>query len=139
MKKLLKALSVLELLIGILCIAVAIAGLVMGDIIEGAAELPIEQQAVTVVKVAAVLGLISGVFNLGCGLCGLKGAGGDKAKLSMAVKLGWIGLLAAVVSGVLMLVGDATVERICSAVCSIIVPVLFLVSAKGTKDLQADI
>ena len=81
----------------------------------------------------AVLGLISAVFNFGCGWCGLKGAKGEPKSLSAAVKLGWIELIAALVSGVLTLFGDADAERICTVAASSIVPILFLVSAKNVK------
>lgn len=135
MKKLLKVLSVLEILIGIGCAIVAIAGLLMGGLAGVGAEQPLEQQAVTMVKVSSVLGLVSAVFNFLCGSCGLRGtAPGNEGALSAAVKLGWIGLIAAVASAVMTLVGDVSVERIISAVCSSLVPVLFLISAKSVRD-----
>jgi len=131
----LKVLSVLELLIGIGCGAIAVAGLLASGLISGAATLPLEQQAVTLIKVSAIFGLISAVFNFFCGFCGLKGAApGNERKLSAAVKLGWLGLIAAVVSAALMLVGDLTVERALSALCSSVVPLLFLISAKSVRD-----
>jgi len=135
MRSLLKVLSVLEMLIGIGCGIVAVAGLLAGGLISGAAALPAEQQAVTLIKVSAALGLASALFNFFCGFCGLKGsAPGNERTLSAAVKLGWLGLLAAVVSAALMLVGDLTVERAVSALCSSLVPILFLVSAKSVRN-----
>lgn len=134
MKKMLKVLSILELVIGILSLVVGIATLALGGFMDSAVNLPAEQQALVSMKVSAVLGLISGVFNLGCGFFGLKGANGDQGKLSTAVKLGWIGLIAALVSGVLALAGDTTIDRVITAVCSSVVPVLFLISAKSMKN-----
>lgn len=138
MKKRLKGLSVLQIIIGILCVVVGIATLIMGNLMDGLAKLPAEQQALVSMKVSAVLGLISAVFNLSCGWCGLKGAKGDKKSLSVAVKLGWVGLIAAVVSGVLTLFGDAEIDRICTVLASSVVPVMFLISAKSvSRDLES--
>lgn len=76
------------------------------------------------------------VFNFCCGWCGLKGLKGNKNSLSMAVKLGWIGLIAALVSGVLTLFGDVSMERVSTVASSSIVPILFLISAKSvSRDL----
>lgn len=133
MRKLLKGLSVLQIIIGVLCAVVAIATLVLGDLMDGHVTLPAQQQALTAMKVSAVLGLVSAVFNFSCGWCGLKGGKGNKKSLSMAVKLGWLGLIAAVVSGVLALIGDADLDRICSVAASSIVPVLFLLSARSVN------
>lgn len=138
MKKLLKGLSVLEIVIGVLGIVVGIAALAVGGLMGAAAELPIEQQATVAMNVSAVLCIISGIFNLACGICGLKGAKGDIKKLNAAVVLGWIGLISAVVSAVLTLVGDASIERICSTIFSSVVPVLFLISATSVKKESAD-
>jgi len=135
MRGLLKILSVLEMLIGIGCGIVAVAGLVASGLISDAATLPLEQQAVTLIRVSAIFGLLSAVFNFACGFCGLKGATpGNEGPLSAAVKLGWLGLIAAVASAVLMLVGDLTVGRALSALCSCVLPVLFLISAKSVRD-----
>lgn len=133
MKKLLKVLSILELIIGILGLIVSILALTAGGLISGVAELPVEQEVAIVMIVSAVMGLISGAFNCGCGICGLKGANGNVGKISAAVVLGWIGLISAVISGVLTLFGDVSAGRITSAICGIIVPVLFLISAKSVK------
>lgn len=43
MKKVLKGLSVLQIVIGVLCAVVAIAALTVGDLISGAVKLPSEQ------------------------------------------------------------------------------------------------
>lgn len=133
MKKLFKGLSVLEIVLGILCAVVGIATLLLGNFMDGAVEMPAEQQALVSMKVSAVLGLISAVFNFGCGYFGLKGAGGNQDKLAVAVKLGWIGFIAAIVSAALALIGDAGIDRICTAVCSSIVPILFLISVRSVK------
>lgn len=136
MKKMLKGLSILQIIIGVLCVIVGVVTLIMGNLMNSLAELPAEQQALTAMKVSAVLGLISAVFNLCCGWYGLKGEKGNKKSLSIAVKLGWIGLIAALISGVLILFGDAGIERVCTVVSSSIVPILFLISAKSvSKDL----
>lgn len=134
MKKMLKGLSILELVIGILSLVVGIAALALGGLMDSAVSVPAEQQALVSMKVSAVLGIISGLFNLECGIFGLKGANGDQGKLSAAVKFGWIGLIAALVSGVLTLAGDVSADRIITAVCSSIVPVLFLISARSVKN-----
>ena len=131
MRKLLKGLSVLQIVIGILCAVVGIVDLVIGDLMSSLAKLPAEQQALTAMRVSAVLGLISAVFNFNCGWCGLKGEKGNKKSLSRAVKLGWLGLVAAVVSGVLTVFGDMNFERVCTVVASSVVPILFLVSVKS--------
>lgn len=136
MRKMLKGLSVLQIIIGILCAVVGIATLILGSFMGGAVKLPAEQQALTDMKVSAVLGLISAVFNFCCGWCGLKGEKGNQKSLSMAVKLGWIGLIAAVASGALTLFGDADIERVCTVVASSVVPVLFLISAKSVSREQ---
>lgn len=133
MKKMLKGLSVLEIIIGILAVIVAVGGLAMGGLMEGGAENGLQMQAVVTVKASAILGLISGLFNLGCGFCGFQGAGGNRGLLALAVILGWVGLLSALVSGVLLLFGSATADRIGTATASAIVPVLFLVSAMSVK------
>lgn len=133
MRKLLKVLSVLEIVIGLLCGVIAVAGLALGGLISGAAELPVEHQAVTLVKVSAVIGLLSSLFNLACGLNGLKGANGDARKLSHAVALGWVGLVAGAASAIMTIVGNVSVEQIFSAVSCIIVPALFLTSAKSVQ------
>ncbi|MCI8940932.1 MAG: hypothetical protein HFH12_13245 [Dorea sp.] len=67
MKKVLKGLSVLQIVIGVLCAVVAIAALTVGDLISGAVKLPSEQQALTAMKVSAALGLVSAAFNFGYG------------------------------------------------------------------------
>ncbi len=131
MRKMLKGLSILQIILGILCAVVGIAALIMGNLIGSLAEFPAEQQALVAMKVSAVLGLISAVFNLSCGWCGLKGAKGNKNSLSMAVKLGWLGMIAALVSGVLTLFGDVTIDRVCTVAASSIVPILFLAAARG--------
>lgn len=82
----------LQIIIGVLGIIVAIMTLGLGNFMNGAMETSAQQQALTSLKVAAVLGLLSSIFNFGCGYCGLKGAKGDRKKLSTAVKLGWLGL-----------------------------------------------
>ncbi len=133
MRKMLKGLSILQIIIGILGAAVGIASLTMGNLMDSLAKLPAEQQALTAMKVSAVLGLISAVFNFSCGWCGLKGEKGNKSSLSMAVKLGWIGLIAALVSGVLILFGDVDIERVSTVAASSIVPILFLISAKSVS------
>lgn len=136
MRKMLKGLSILQIIVAVLCVIVGAATLIIGNLMDSLAKLPAEQQALTAMKVSAVLGLISAVFNFCCGWCGLKGEKGDKKSLSKAVKLGWLGLIAALVSGVLTLFGDADIERVCTVVSSSIVPVLFLVSAKSvSRDL----
>lgn len=136
MRKMLKGLSILQIIIGILCAIVGIATLIMGNLMDGLAKLPAEQQALIGMEVSAVLGLISAVFNFCCGWCGLKGEKGDKKSLSRAVKLGWLGLIAALVSGGLTLFGDADIERVSTVIGSSVVPVLFLISAKSvSKDL----
>lgn len=134
LKKLLKVLSVLQIVIGILGIIVAAATLGLGKFMNEAVETSVQQQALTSLKVSAVLGLLSSIFDFGCGYCGLKGSRGDRKKLSAAVKLGWLGLAAALVSGVLVLYGDATANRIYMVASSCVVPVLFLISAKSVKN-----
>ena len=62
-KKLLKGLSVLEIVLGILCAVVGIATLLLGNFMDGVVKMPAEQQALVSMKVSAVLGLISAVFN----------------------------------------------------------------------------
>ncbi len=132
-RKLLKGLSILQIIIAILCVVVGIATLLLGNLMNDMVTLPAEQQALVSMKVSAVLGLISAVFNFSCGWCGLKGAKGNKKSLSIAVKLGWLGLIAAVISGALTLFGDADMERVSTAVASSVVPVLFLISAKSVN------
>lgn len=131
MRKMLKGLSILQIIIGILCAAVGIITLIMGNFMGNLANLPAEQQALS-----AILGLVSAVFNFCCGWCGLKGEKGNKKSLSVSVKLGWLCLIAALVSGGLALFGDVNMQRVCTVVASSVVPVLFLVSAKSvSKDL----
>lgn len=134
MKKLLKVLSVLLIIIGILGILVAAATLGLGKFMNEAAETSAQQQALTSLKVSGGLGLISSIFDFGCGYCGLKGAGGNRKKLSAAVRLGWLGLAAALASGILVLYGDATANRIYMVASSCVVPVLFLISARSVKN-----
>lgn len=138
MKKILKGLSVLQIVIGILGMAVAIATLALGKLMDSEAEMTMQQQALTAMMVSAVLGMVSSVFNFGCGYCGLKGAGGNLKKLSAAIRMGWLGLAAAIVSGVLTLFGDVTIERVYMVAASSVVPVLFLVSAISVKDSYGD-
>lgn len=80
----------------------------------GGATLPVEEQAAVTVKLTAVLGLFSAVFNFSCGFCGLRGAkpGSERSLSAAAVKLGWLGLIAALVSAVFTLIGDVTRERV---------------------------
>lgn len=133
MRKMLKGLSILQIIIGMLCAVIGIAMLVLGNLMDSHAKLPAEQQALISMQVSAVLGLVSAVFNFSCGWCGLKGEKGEKNSLSAAVKLGWLGLIAAVVSGVLTLFGDADIGRIVTVASSSVVPVLFLISAKSVR------
>ncbi len=133
MRKMLKGLSVLQIVIGILCAVVGGVALALGGAMGGIAKLPEEQQALTGMKVSAVLGLFSAIFNFSCGWCGLKGAKGNECSLSLAVKLGWLGLIAAFVSGALALIGDAGADRIFTVAASSIVPVLFLISARSVS------
>lgn len=134
MKTALKILSVLEIIIGILAIVVCIATLVLGKALDGAVEQTAEVQALVSLKVSAILGGISGLFNLGCGVTGLRGAAGNRGQLSIAVLLGWVGLIIAVISGIMTLVGDVTASGLITALCSAVVPVLFLISAKSVKN-----
>lgn len=133
MRKMLKVLSVLEIVLGLLCGVIAVAGLALGGVIGGAAELPIEHQAAILVKVSSAVGLLSALFNLVCGFSGWKGANGDEKKLSRAVALGWLGLIAGAVSAVMIIVGNVSVDRIFSAIAGMIVPVLFLAAAKSVQ------
>lgn len=126
--------SVLLIIIGILGILVAAATLGLGKFMDEAVETSAQQQALILLKVSGVLGLLSSIFDFGCGYCGLKGARGDQKKLSAAVKLGWLGLAAALASGILVLYGDATANRIYMVASSCVVPVLFLISAKSVKN-----
>lgn len=133
MRKLLKVLSVLEMVLGLLCGVIAVAGMVLGGLIGGAAELPVEHQAVILVKVSSTVGLVSALFNMACGFSGWKGANGDEKKLSQAVALGWIGLIAGAVSAVMTIVGNVSADRTFSALAGMIVPALFLAAAKSVQ------
>lgn len=129
MKKMLKPLSILQLVVGVLAVIVGIMSLVLANALEGAAGQAPVGTALAAMRVSTVLGLCAGVFDLGCGFTGLKGAGGSRKMLFVAVTLGWIGLAAAAASGVMMLFGDFTLDRAVTAVCSAVVPVLFLLAA----------
>lgn len=133
MKKLLKGLSVLEVILGVLCAVVAVAGLAMGGLLQGGAELPIEREALSLVKVSAGFGLASALFNLAGGVCGLQGANGNAGRLSTAIKLGWVSVVFGVVTGAVSLVGNVGVDQVLSAVACVIVPILFLVAALGVR------
>ena len=76
MKKMLKGLSVLEIIIGILAVLAAVGGLAMGRLMEGGAENGLQMQAIITVKASAILGLISGLFNLDLDLVSIVDFGG---------------------------------------------------------------
>ena len=133
MRKMLKVLSVLEIVLGLLCGVIAVAGLALGGLIGGAAELSAEQQVVILVKVSSAVGLVSALFNLACGFSGWKGANGDEKKLSQTVVLGWVGLIAGAVSAVMTIAGNVSADRIFSALAGMIVPALFLAAAKSAQ------
>lgn len=136
MKKILKPLSILQLVVGVLAVIVGIMSLVLANALEGAAGQAPVGTALAAMRVSAVLGLCAGLFDLGCGFTGLKGAGGSRKMLSVAVTLGWIGLAAAAASGVMMLFGDFTPDRAVTAVCSAVVPVLFLLAAMDARKVR---
>ena len=136
MKKMLKPLSILQLVVGLLAVIVGIMSLVLANALEGAAGQAPVGTALAAMRVSTVLGLCAGVFDLGCGFTGLKGAGGSRKMLSVAVTLGWIGLAAAAASGVMMLFGDFTLDRAVTAVCSAVVPVLFLLAAIDARKVR---
>ncbi len=136
MKKMLKPLSILQLVVGVLAVIVGIMSLVLANALEGAAGQAPVGTALAAMRVSTVLGLCAGVFDLGCGFTGLKGAGGSRKMLSAAVTLGWIGLAAAAASGVMMLFGDFTLDRAVTAVCSAVVPVLFLLAAIDARKVR---
>lgn len=136
MKKMLKPLSILQLVVGVLAVIVGIMSLVLANALEGAAGQAPVGTALAAMRVSTVLGLCAGVFDLGCGFTGLKGAGGSRKMLSVAVTLGWIGLAAAAASGVMMLFGDFTLDRAVTAVCSAVVPVLFLLAAMDARKVR---
>ncbi|NBK77630.1 hypothetical protein D5272_03245 [bacterium D16-76] len=136
MKKMLKPLSILQLVVGVLAVIVGIMSLVLANALEGAAGQAPVGTALAAMRVSTVLGLCAGVFDLGCGFTGLKGAGGSRKMLSVAVTLGWIGLAAAAASGVMMLFGDFTLDRAVTAVCSAVVPVLFLLAAIDARKVR---
>lgn len=136
MKKMLKPLSILQLVVGVLAVIVGIMSLVLANALEGAAGQAPVGTALAAMRVSTVLGLCAGVFDLGCGFTGLKGAGGNRKMLSVAVTLGWIGLAAAAASGVMMLFGDFTLDRAVTAVCSAVVPVLFLLAAIDARKVR---
>lgn len=136
MKKMLKPLSILQLVVGVLAVIVGIMSLVLANALEGAAGQAPVGTALAAMRVSTVLGLCAGVFDLGCGFTGLKGAGGSLKMLSVAVTLGWIGLAAAAASGVMMLFGDFTLDRAVTAVCSAVVPVLFLLAAMDARKVR---
>lgn len=136
MKKMLKPLSILQLVVGVLAVIVGIMSLVLANALEGAAGQAPVGTALAAMRVSTVLGLCAGVFDLGCGFTGLKGAGGSRKMLSAAVTLGWIGLAAAAASGVMMLFGDFTLDRAVTAVCSAVVPVLFLLAAMDARKVR---
>lgn len=133
MKKMLKPLSILQLVTGGLAVIVGIISLVLANALEGAAGQAPVGTALTAMRVSAVLGLCAGVFDLGCGFTGLKGAGGDRRMLSAAISLGWIGLAVAAASGGIMLFGGVAPGRAATAVCSAVVPVLFLLAAMDAR------
>ena len=136
MKKMLKPLSILQLVVVVLAVIVGIMSLVLANALEGAAGQAPVGTALAAMRVSTVLGLCAGVFDLGCGFTGLKGAGGSRKMLSAAVTLGWIGLAAAAASGVMMLFGDFTLDRAVTAVCSAVVPVLFLLAAIDARKVR---
>ncbi len=136
MKKMLKPLSILQLVVGVLAVIVGIMSLVLANALEGAAGQAPVGTALAAMRVSTVLGLCAGVFDLGCGFTGLKGAGGSRKMLSAAVTLGWIGLAAAAASGVMMLFGDFTLDRAVTAICSAVVPVLFLLAAIDARKVR---
>lgn len=136
MKKMLKPLSILQLVVGVLAVIVGIMSLVLANALEGAAGQAPVGTALAAMRVSTVLGLCAGMFDLGCGFTGLKGAGGNRKMLSVAVTLGWIGLAAAAASGVMMLFGDFTLDRAVTAVCSAVVPVLFLLAAIDARKVR---
>ena len=91
------------------------------------------RSVVVLLIIVGVIGLISAIFDLVCGIFGMKGANGDEKKLNTAIKLGWVGLILAVVSIVLSLVGDMTMDNILSTILSVVAPAIFLIAAKGVK------
>lgn len=133
MKNLLKILSILEIIVGVLGIIVGIMTLALGGLMNGAIETAAQQNEQIALNVSCILRMLSSGFFLLCGIYGLKGSNGNQKSLAAAIKLGWVGLAAAILSGVLTLFGDATADRIITAISSSVVPVLFLVSAKNTK------
>lgn len=133
MKSLLKGLSVVEIIIGIIGLIVGGLALAGAGIMAPDAVTDPENQVVMLFRVHGILLALSGVFNLVCGMKGLGGAKGDGKKLSAAITLGWVGLLAAVFSAAMTLIGNVHIGSVISAVCSAIIPVLFLVSAYGSR------
>lgn len=133
MVKLLKGLSVLEVIIGVVALVIGVLAIAGAGIMAPAAVSEAEGEVVTTFRVEGALLIISGIFNLACGLNGFGGAKGNRKKLGSAIKLGWVGLIAAAISAAMLIIGNVNVSSITSAVASSVVPVLFLVSAYSSK------
>lgn len=133
MKGLLKVMSVLNIVLGVLGIIGAVIILVGSGLIGTLAEVEDTEGVVVLLIIVGVISLISAIFDLVCGIFGMKGANGDEKKLNTAIKLGWVGLILAVISIALNLVGDMTMDNILSTILSVVAPAIFLIAAKGVK------
>lgn len=136
MKSLLKPLSILQIILGILSIIGAVLILVGGNYVNSIAQNGGEKTLGALFIAIGIITVVSGLFNLACGLCGLKGANGNEKKLNTAIKLGWVGLVMAILSLITTFIGNDSLNAntAVSSLLSAVIPVLFLLSAKATKN-----
>lgn len=86
-----------------------------------------------VLIIATVIVCAGGLFQLFSGICGLKGSNGDYNKLKTAIVLGWISVIANVLGNISTIISDFTFSNFMSFLFGLVIPVIFLVSAKKTK------
>lgn len=103
MKVLLKVLSVLMDIAGVIQIIGAIVCILLSGFgmagLMASGGVGIGALAVGVAGgVAGVVCLISGIFDLACGICGYKGANGDRKRLNIALVLGIIALVFSIIN-----------------------------------------
>lgn len=136
MKSLLKPLSILQIILGVLSLIGAVLVFIGGNYINSIAQTGNETELGALFIASGIIALVSGLFNFACGLCGLKGANGNAKKLNTAIKLGWVGFVMAILSLAMTFIGNKslTVNTAISSIASAVIPVLFLLSAKATKD-----
>lgn len=78
--------------------------------------------------------LITGIFNLACGITDFGGAKRNIKKLNTAFKLGWIGLILSIISAGMTIMENVSGTNIVSVIYGCIIPVFFLISVIGTRN-----